>query len=225
MGKTTLPIPLVNTYRDTFAVAGSHSWTVPNGVNKIKVTMFGAGGGAGTFSGDAQIGVYNEFDSSLSSWTFSPWGAPGGTWTSPGDGNMTTLSYKGTDYYAYGGSAGPTTVFDRKDIRNFAEIDSVAISGYGGGYSWSSGGTLMGQGGIGPGYTIYYDISYTTPDGYGEIYDKVTAGMQPGKDAQPEIFILDVTPGAIVSMSIGAYATNSYFGNARDGGVVIEYVK
>jgi hypothetical protein len=146
---------------DVFQYTGAvQQWTVPPGIDTIRVKMWGAAGGGGPYLGDAGGGGgYTEFELAVTpgeSYEISvgqggkaALGGTGGAggWPGGGDGGSGTLfeSPLGVPVaVGGGGGGGGSTIFKRPTINTI-----IAVAGAGGGSAFSraggGGGGLEGQ--------------------------------------------------------------------------------
>lgn len=135
--------------------AGSHSFTVPAGITRIRVALCGGGAGQGVFGAGNTGGDTRAFDliatggEGGSAWTYGNGGTPNGYASS---GNKVTdgfaLSFdKASGDYGKGGSYGGSGGYDSQYVTvNTGHTYTLTVGGAGG-----SGGTggfiLLGYGG------------------------------------------------------------------------------
>lgn len=135
--------------------AGSHSFTVPAGITRIRVALCGGGAGQGVFDAGNTGGDTRAFDliatggEGGSAWTYGNGGTPNGYASS---GNKVTdgfaLSFdKASGDYGKGGSYGGSGGYDSQYVTvNTGHTYTLTVGGAGG-----SGGTggfiLLGYGG------------------------------------------------------------------------------
>ena len=145
-------------YRGSGGTSNTVQWTVPDGVEKIRVTTIGGGGGGGCFTshyyggcggggGAFASGEYNVTEGEVLTITVGHGGA--GTWggTAPSGGTTTVLSNSGTNILvqAEGGSGGyymqqNGVGGDAITVGGNNIVSGTAITGAGGNGGWGTWG-------------------------------------------------------------------------------------
>lgn len=141
-------------------VTSSSTWTVPDGVTKIKITAVGGGGGGGFYPGGGAGGFYKYLTVAPSGSVVIVIGAAGNTGNPGTNGGNTTVTYSGTTYTAGGGLFGQAYNQGAGGVSTNGDINIVGgpgsvfnltdNSGGSGGTSILGGGARGGNSGTPP---------------------------------------------------------------------------
>ena len=175
----------------TYTTAGSHTFTIPTGVTKLKVTVVGGGGGAGYVV--PCVGIYN--------------GVSGGT-SNVASGTQTISTVSAT------GGAGGSLAFVTGGLGSGGDINARGgggpSSGSGGGYSSLSFAVPLNSSGTQNGIL-----------GAGGAWNGSGGSSGGGGGGTATKWLSGLTPGNTLSVTVGAGGTSGGGGGTGGAGVVI----
>jgi hypothetical protein len=228
MPKITLPVVSSGSFTEIFnqntgvSSGSTFSWTVPDGVNSLTLTLIGAGGGSeGSYDltyglRKVNTGVVTDVSSSSSS-------------SGAANGETTTFIYNGVTYTGPGGKKGTALYKKVYDVRNVNDSTLAATTSSGSGLDFGTNGCCdgvaaqPGKGRSGFRWLNTATITYTaTTFGNGSLIFEENLPLPDGKDAIPVVHVISVTPGTAASLYIGGNGSNN---NGAAGGIMIQYSK
>lgn len=138
-----------------WTTAGSYTFTVPDGVSRVRVALCGGGAGKGAFGAGNTGGDTRAFDlfatggEGGSAWTYGNGGTPNGY---ASDGNKTTAGFalsfdKANGDYGKGGNYGGSGGYDSQYVAVTAGQSYTITVGGAGGNGGTGGFVLIGYGG------------------------------------------------------------------------------